>query len=210
MNSATAFIWDLDGTLLDSYDVIVDSLYKAFRIYDIEFEKEQIMKEVMTSSVNSFLEEIENMTGVNAVVLKKAYSEFSEQDTDKIRPMKDASMILGYIKERGISNYVFTHRGASTEYVLKNTGLYGFFDEIITGESGFGRKPDPGAIKYLVQKHHLDREGTFYVGDRRIDMECAYRANIRSILYIPENGVITATGIETYVVRNLSEIQAYV
>jgi phosphoglycolate phosphatase-like HAD superfamily hydrolase len=46
-NSLT-MIWDLDGTLLDSYEVIVATLYKTYKEYGIELDKEYILREVIT------------------------------------------------------------------------------------------------------------------------------------------------------------------
>lgn len=203
----SAFIWDLDGTLLDSYEIIVSSLYKTYQAFNIQLDKKKILDEVITYSVSSFISKMEKETGIAFDTMKEIYSEISDKEKLDIKSIKNAKEILEYIKEQNIPNYVFTHRGASTEVVLKNTGLYKFFDEIITGKDGFDRKPSPSAINYLIEKYKLDKNNTFYVGDRTIDIECANNADIKSILYLPENSVATATGKETYVVKDLLEIK---
>ena len=76
----------------------------------------------------------------------------------------------------------------------------------VTKKNGFGRKPEPDGINYLVDKYGLDRQKTFYVGDRSIDMECAANAGIGGILYLPENAVTEPVGTERYIVRDLEEI----
>ena len=124
----------------------------------------------------------------------------------KIVPIPGAKEILTYLSRRGARCFVFTHRGATSGFILKNTGLYGFFEEIVTGKDGFPRKPDPSAVNYLVEKYGLDRENTYYVGDRAIDVECAKRAGIKSILYLPEYSAASATGDETFTVGALSEV----
>ena len=40
-----AFIWDLDGTLLDSYGLIVDALYRIYEEKGVVVAKEEIYKE---------------------------------------------------------------------------------------------------------------------------------------------------------------------
>lgn len=47
--------------------------------------------------------------------------------------------------------------------------------------SGFERKPHPQGIFYLLEKYHLDRDRTYYIGDRRLDVEVAENAGIKSI-----------------------------
>ena len=124
-----------------------------------------------------------------------------------IKPVKHASEILEYLEKEGIPNYVYTHKGAFTEEVLKNIGLFDFFEEIFTGNDGFPKKPDPAAVNYLVQKHRLEKDSSFYVGDRTIDILCADNAGIRSILYRPEGSFAVPTGKETYIVKDLMEIR---
>ena len=46
-------------------------------------------------------------------------------------------------------NFIYTHKGITTLEVLKNNGLIDYFDEIITSDNGFKRKPSPEALRYL-------------------------------------------------------------
>ena len=85
-------------------------------------------------------------------------------------------------------------------------GLTGFFREILTSQSGFARKPAPDAIVYLMDKYRLEREHTYYVGDRSLDMQCAKNAGISGILFLDEHTPGEATGDESYIVRNLLEM----
>ena len=210
MTAGAAFIWDLDGTLLDSYGVIVSGLYETCREYHIRAEKSEILKEVITHSVSAFITEMEKRSGIPSAALAARNTEISSRETMKIQPTKNAREILSYIREQGIPQFVFTHRGASAKEILENTGLSGFFTEVITGKDGYPRKPDPSALCYLVQKYGLEKARSFYVGDRTIDMECADNAGIQSILYLPEGSPGSKTGKETCVVKDLLEIKKIV
>lgn len=206
MNSK-AFIWDLDGTLLDSYEVIVSSLLATFRELNVELDREEIYREVKMHSANDLIAKIEAGYGIPFDKIKNRSSEISNLHKDKITAVRNAKEILAYLKEAGARNYVFTHRGNSAADVLSNLGLIEYFDEIINGKDGFPRKPDPAAVNYLVGKYGLVPQDTYYVGDRTIDVECAVNAGIKSILYLPEDSVVEATGKETEIVRDLLEIQ---
>ena len=208
--AVSTFIWDLDGTLMDSYPVIVHSLHKTFEQFHVSLQKEMILNEVISASIGAFISKMAKETGIGADTLSRVYTEISEKENFRIRPMKNVPETLRFLADRKIPSYVFTHRGASTGFILKNTGLTDLFEDIVTGKDGFARKPDPGAIIYLIRKHGLDREGTAYVGDRTIDVECAVNAGIRSILYHPENSVAKVSGKETWVVRDMAELQALV
>ena len=202
-----AFIWDLDGTLLDSYGVIVDSLYKIYKEKGFEIDKQEILYDVINESVSYFIMKMEKRFGVPFDDLKDRYLIISHNAKGNIKAMKHSKEILEFIKNKGIPNYVFTHRGVTTEAVLKNIGLYEYFDEIVTSLSGFARKPDPEGINYFINKYHLDKEQTYYVGDRPMDIKCANNAHIKSIMFLPDGSVAQLSKKETYVVKDLLQIK---
>ena len=205
-----AFIWDLDGTLLDSYGVIVDSLYQIYKEKGVDIDKQDIFYDVINESVSFFIKKMEAKFGIPFDDLKDRYSIISGANKLNIKAMKHAKEILEYLKNKGIPNYVFTHRGTTTESVLTNTGLLPYFDEIVTSLNSFERKPHPGGLNYFIDKYNLNKEETYYVGDRPIDIECASNAHIKSIMFIPSGSPAKAIGKETYVIKDLLEIKEIV
>lgn len=206
MNSEITFIWDLDGTLLDSYDVIVDSLQQTYKEKGVEVSKKEIRKDVISHSVSFFILKIEEKYGVPFDDLKDRYSLISGDKIKNIKLMKHSIEILNYLKENGISSFVFTHRGKTTEGVLKNLGIFDYFADIVTSLNGFARKPSPEGLNYLIEKNHLDKDRTYYVGDRALDIECANNAGVKSILFLPDETIGRKTGKETFIVKDLLEI----
>lgn len=201
-----AVIWDLDGTLLDSYGVIVSSLHQIYLEKGISLDKQEILHDVINESVSAFIYKMEQKYGVPFDDLKDRYSIISGQERLNIKAMNHAFEILEALKNKGIPSYVFTHRGATTESVLKNIGIYDYFTELVTSLNGFKRKPDAEGLEYLINKYQLDKERTYYVGDRPMDIICANNARIKSILFIPNKDILIPSGKETYVVHDLLEI----
>ena len=202
-----AFIWDLDGTLLDSYGVIVDSLYQIYLEKGVDIDKKEILDCAINESVSSFIMKMEKRFGVPFDELKDRYSVISHNAKGHIKAMKHAKEILKFIKDNNIPNYVFTHRGVTTESVLKNIELFDCFDEIATSLNGFARKPDPEGINYFINKYNLNRDETYYVGDRPMDIRCADNAHVKSIMFIPEGSPALPTGKETYIIKDLLQIK---
>ena len=203
-----AFIWDLDGTILDSYTVIVSSLQDTYKEYGIVTDREEIHRYVIMYSVSSFIKSMEEKTGMSFEKMKDRYSEISAIKKSEIRLIPNAKEALKTLRSKGARHFVYTHRGVSTESVLKSLGIYDYFEDIITSQNGVPRKPAPDAINHLIEKHHLDKETTFYVGDRAIDMECAKNAGIAGILYLPNDWYGIKTGCEKYVIKDLMEIES--
>ena len=142
--------------------------------------------------------------------LKDRYTYITHEKLNTITAMEHAKEILEYLKSLGIKNYVFTHRGVTTETVLKNIGLYDYFDDFVTSLDNFKRKPDPEGLNYLINKYHLDRDNTYYVGDRPMDVMCANNAHIKSIMFIEKNSPGKPTGKETYLIKDLLEIKGII
>lgn len=201
-----AVIWDLDGTLFDSYDVIVNSLSLTFQEYGIKISREDIHHHAISFSIRSLLSKISDESGVPTEDLHQRYSLISSNQYLAIKPMPHAMEVLQNLEDSGVESYVFTHRGKTTIPVLDNLGMTRFFKEIITSQSGFPRKPDPQGLYYLISKYDLSKEYTYYVGDRSIDMDCAKNAGISGILFLPEGCIDVSGGSEKYIVKDLLEI----
>ena len=198
-------IWDLDGTLLDSYHVIVDSVSLTFAEFGIECAKEVIHSIAIHDSVSGLFKEYGNRAGVDRKLLSQRYSEISAGKYQMIKAENQAYEVLRRLTEKGVNHYVFTHRGKTTIPVLDHLNMTSYFRQIITSQNGFQRKPNPEGLHYLIEANDLDRSHTYYVGDRKLDMECARNAGIPGILYMPE-GSYNVSGDETFRVKELLDI----
>ena len=202
----TAVIWDLDGTLFDSYPVLVESIYLTFQEAGIHLTREEIKEYAIRASSNALFYDVADERGIAAEALFERYRQFSRARYTQIAPMEGAMETLELLHRQNIRQFVYTHRGKTTIPVLDHLKMTSYFDEILTSESGFARKPSPEAVDYLIQTYDLDREHTYYVGDRGLDMACAKNAGIAGVLLRRPGDLDVADGTETYIVSDLKEI----
>lgn len=201
-----ALIWDMDGTLMDSYPAIVPAARETLASFGIELGGEEVHREVIASSVGALLERIARERGLDPAPLKADFARRNDSRIQAIRPMPHAADCLEALRRAGHRSFVYTHRGASCRSILRQNRLEDYFTEIVTALDGFPRKPEPDAILYLMEKYGLAPERCFYVGDRSLDIEAAERAGIGSILLLDPQSPGRPTGRETYVVKDLGEI----
>lgn len=72
-----AVIWDLDGTLLDSYGVIVESLRLTMQEYGIVVAYDEIWQHTIIHSVSSFLKQMSAKFELPVESLMQRYSQIS-------------------------------------------------------------------------------------------------------------------------------------
>ena len=201
-----AFIWDLDGTLLDSYGCIVSSLVCVAQECGAADTREEILKTVKQGSVTGYLRALSEQSGKEFAALYQLYREISHGRMDEIGLIPGAVETLKALRDTGARHFVYTHRGGSTGPLLDRLGLTAFFEEIVTFEYGFQPKPSGDGVRYLVDKYALDKAETAYVGDRPLDVACARDAGVQAVLYLPEDSCVELTGMEDRVIRTLEEL----
>lgn len=198
-------IWDVDGTLIDSYDSIIDSINKTIERYGIYYERNYIRNIIQNASTGTFLEEIADRNNLDPKELWDYYNS-AEIDFSKIKLMPNVKETLEQLDRMGVKNFIYTHRGESLYKILELLDINKYFIEVVGKNNGFKRKPNPEAINYLVDKYQLDKESTYYVGDRLIDQESARNAGIGAIYYQSFKGITLDRKDYDYRVDDLLDI----
>lgn len=175
------FIWDLDGTLLDSYQAILAGIEETYAQFDIPFDREEIHAFILTYSVKDLLARDAQKYGKDLAQLNQARANSLREKNTDIQLMEGAREVLEWTVQEGIQNFIYTHKSDNAFQVLEDLGVDHYFTEILTSDSGFARKPAPEALLYLIEKYDLDKSTTYYVGDRLLDVETALAAGIGSI-----------------------------
>lgn len=206
--ASVSFIWDLDGTLLDSYPAIVPSAREICAELGADYSAEFVHNYVIRTSVGQLLREVAAARGLDSDPVVERFNRRSDSRLALVRAMPHARETLEALCARGWPSFVYTHRGASSFTILESAELLPFLTEVLTSQSGFPRKPEPDALLYLLDKYRLDPTRCYYVGDRSLDIEAARRAGIRSILYLDTAAPGSPSGQEDFIVHDLLEIPA--
>ena len=180
----TTFIWDLDGTLLDSYEAILSGIEETFGQFSIPYDKEQVREFILKFSVQDLLMQVAEERKIDVEVLNQVRAQSLAEKNAQVVLMPGAREVLAWAKETGIQQFVYTHKGDNAFTILRDLGLESHFTEILTSQSGFARKPSPEAANYLIDKYQLNHDNTYYIGDRTLDVEFAQNSGIQSINFL--------------------------
>ena len=195
----SVFIWDLDGTLIDSYPIFMIALSETFAAAKLPFDPEKVYAFIKNHSVNAFLE----AQLFSFEQLKKDFTEKSTARNHEISLMVGAKDVLDWTRAQGIQNFIYTHKGKNTYKLLEQLGISAYFKEVITSENNFQRKPHPEAINYLLEKYKLDKSQVYYIGDRPLDAQLASNSGIQSINFIEAENSIPIDRLKEIMELNL-------
>lgn len=171
------FIWDFDGTLFDTYPVLVDVFVELLEREGRRVEREQVA-ELMAISAKTTYETFD----VSEVFILNYKQQKMIIEQERSEPFPGIRELLEALSTRGATHHIVTHRGTSIHALLAKHGLTHYFQDVLTAPDGFARKPDPEAITYLVNRHQMSPAETIMIGDRELDVLAGHRAGIKTCL----------------------------
>lgn len=175
------FIWDFDGTLFDTYPVIIENLQKALAHYGHTADTAEAMRR-MLETIPAARDHYADEFGISRAELAEEYMKYHLQANRELKaqPIAGVKEVLRRIREMGHYNYIFTHRALDeTMAYLCKYGLAEEFCEVVAPETpGFALKPAPGAVLYLKEKYGMTDTDAVMVGDREIDLGSGRAAGI--------------------------------
>ena len=178
------FIWDFDGTLFDTYPVIIRNLRHALGEFGCDADPVEAMG-LMLDSIPVARRHYAQRFGLDEAALAAAYQRYHEQANAALEatPMAGLPDVLRAVAASGRYHYIFTHRQPDeTNAYLEKYGLTGLFRDIVApGGTGFAPKPAPDAVLYLMKKYGMTAADTVMIGDREIDLGSGRNAGIKTV-----------------------------
>lgn len=115
--------------------------------------------------------------------------------------------ILGYLQQKGYHMHLVTNGFEKVQYQkIKQSGLAGYFGEVITSEASNSLKPNKEIFDYALQKASADPLTTIMIGDNLdADIQGGINAGLDTIFV--NHLHVTPHVQATYEVRHLKELE---
>lgn len=173
-------IWDLDGTLMDSYPVMTLAIQKALAGFGIHAELKELEIFVRQRVRNAYQQYVPQIPYAD---FKAAWKAEEAALLHQIQPFPYAAELLSKFEARGAAQFVYTHRERrSTDLLLEKYDFSKYFRRVITADDGYPKKPDPQSVIALFQDFRIPRKQALFVGDRTLDIQTAVHAGIAGLL----------------------------
>ncbi len=180
MERATAVIFDLDGTLLDTEAYIVGGFNYAFTkkgypaVSAKELDKTAGLK--LTSVYAKFApkEDPEEMAAL--------HREFQKANTQLVKPYAGVAELLEELHKNQVTMAIATSRfRPSATELLAKFGFTKYFGATACGSDGFKEKPDPEMFEWCAQKIGVEPAKCVVVGDSPLDIAAGRRAGMKTM-----------------------------
>jgi HAD superfamily hydrolase (TIGR01549 family) len=199
--SVLAFIFDIDGTLVDSNELHVDSWDRAFRRFGKQFAPERLRAQIGKGSdqyIPAFLtpEEIKRF----GKDLDEYRSElFRREYLPKVRPFPKVRELFQCIHDDNRRIMLASSgKKADTKYYIDLLNIGDLIDGYVSGDDADSSKPAPDIFTTSLNKFgDISPDDAVTVGDTRFDIEAAKKAGLKTIAFVcggtPES-VLRETG----------------
>ena len=135
------WIFDLDGTLVDTDQTLIRSLFYALEPFSVEVGDsfpEQVRHKHPYRIFEGLLDDFE------ALVALERFQQKGRELSQQVETFEGIKDILSHLQKEKLSLSVWTGRdGHSTRGILDQTGLAPFFKEVISGTCVPNNKPGP-------------------------------------------------------------------
>ncbi len=182
-------IFDLDGTLVDTFEFHYNSFKDTFKLYGIEFRREEL-EEMFGMDAEEIAKIIFERNGkrVGEDDIKRFFEkkyEIMGKYKELIKLKEGVKEMLEYLKGKYKLAILSNSKRRDVEFILEAVGIKGFFDVIVSADDVGKRKPNPEGILKILKILGIPKENSIYVGDKEIDEETARRAGVK-FYYIDE------------------------
>jgi phosphoglycolate phosphatase len=179
MKYVDLIIFDLDGTLVDSKEDIINAVNHTLKEVGLKKKSIAEISSYIGSGVGDLIKK--SLDASKDSIFEKATSMFEEyykkHFLDHTRLYPGAREILGYFKNK--KKVIVTNRKREFAInILKALGIAGYFEDVSGGDNLGCLKPSSCNLEESMRKQNVNKMRTIIVGDMDIDVLAGKEAGI--------------------------------
>lgn len=182
-NKYDLVLFDMDGTIADTDEMIRQTYYQLFDLYNNGVRKSD--EEIFTFSGPPLEETLSNQfPNYELDFILKEYRKISESFyRTTVTPIEGAVEVIKILKSKGIKLGVVTNKIRSASLLtLDIIDMANVFDVLVCYDDIEIGKPNPMGINKAISYLNIPKEKVLYVGDNVVDDISAKNAGIDSAI----------------------------
>lgn len=183
----TSFIFDIDGTLVDSNEFHVESWDRAFRHFGKQFSREQLRAQI-GKGTDQYLPEFLSEKEVEdfGKELDEYRSElFRKEYLPRVQPFPKVKELFQRIRDDK-KRIVLASSGKKddTKYYIKLLKIDNLIEGYTSADDADRSKPAPDLFSAALEKLDASPREKIAIGDTRFDVEAAGKAGMATIAFL--------------------------
>lgn len=173
-----AVLFDLDGTLVDSYAALADAVNYARRQHGLDDLTAGAIREFVGDGLERLLERAFD-GNVPDTATDAFESRYDEVCCVQSRVLSDVEATLAALAHIGVAMAVCTNKPtAFSRKILEFLNLASFFSAIVGPDAAGARKPEAQHVLHTLEATHCTPSEALFVGDMPIDVQAAHNSGI--------------------------------
>lgn len=200
-----AILFDLDGTVLDTLDDLVESVNFGISVNGFPKREKAYIRRILGNGPRDLIRRALPESASDAEFEKCLESFKDHYETNKTNttaPYDGIIPLLKKLKERGYKLAVVSNKHDDALYELNDLYFPGYFDFATGSCDTVPKKPDPTMVELALEKLGAAKENAIYVGDSEVDVQTAKNSNLPCIAVtwgFRDEDVLIEAGAETLV-----------
>ncbi len=181
MKDYACYLFDLDGTLIDTAELIYQCFKYSCRMFgNSEVGRDAVIRHIGLPLRRQLEVHLGPLTDGRAEEIMGAHMEYQLSIYKRyLRAFPTVAEGLAALKRRGKKLGVVTSRRQRTLHLyLGETGLEDSFDVFVSPEMTLRHKPDPEPVLKALELLNCPRGQALLVGDSGFDIECGANAGV--------------------------------
>jgi phosphoglycolate phosphatase len=169
-----AVLFDLDGTLVDSYAALAEAVNHARRAHGLQELSAARIRDFVGDGLEKMLQRAFDRDDVPQSARVAFEEHYDEICCAKSKVLDDVAETLRELHSRGVAMAVCTNKPTSfSRKILDFLGLAPFFRAIVGPDLAGARKPDAQHVLHTLQATDCVVSEALFVGDMPIDVHAA-------------------------------------
>jgi phosphoglycolate phosphatase-like HAD superfamily hydrolase len=176
-------IWDLDGTLFDTYPALSGAFLTALNDFGYTVDPDWALR-LAKIGLNHCASVLASHYQVPQEEVEEAFwRHYRATPVEAQCLLPGAKNLCDDIVAIGGMNVIVTHRERKSMIaILKAYAVDDLFTDFVAGDDGYPKKPDPEAFEAIIERNGIVKDMALSVGDREIDVEAGRASGIRTCL----------------------------
>ena len=177
--SIETVLFDMDGTLIDTNELIHKSFEYTLGYYGYSFTREEILQFNGPPLIETFT----NLNPDLAEEMVETYRKHNlEHHNDYVKLFPNVKETLEVLQQHGKNmGIVSAKMRPGVKLGLEMTGIQSFFDTIITVDDVENPKPHPEPVLKAMKNVDGQQDSTIMVGDNYHDIESGKNAGMKTV-----------------------------